>query len=71
MKTNIGGPSLYSWQSGDEVDKHLVPHALLSYLVDFIYGGIPKNEQQNSIWHNHILVDTQERGNVGPTLQMQ
>lgn len=62
MKADIGCPSFHSWQSGDEVDKHLASCALLSYLVDFIYGWIPKNEQQNLIWQNYTMVHTQQRG---------
>ena len=71
MKADIGGPSFHSWQSGDKVDKHPASHALLSYLVDFIYGGIPTSEQQNSIWQYHIVVHAQRRVNTEPTLQMQ
>lgn len=58
MKANIGSPSFHSWQSGDKVDKHLASSALLSYLVDFIYGGIPKGEQKKSVWKKHTLMHT-------------
>lgn len=55
MKANIGSPSFHSWQSGDKVDKHPALCILLSYLVDFIDGRIPKSEQQNSIWQKHTV----------------
>lgn len=38
MKADIGSPSFHSRKSGDKVDKHLARHAVLCYLVDFIYG---------------------------------
>lgn len=71
MKANVRSPSFHSWQSGDEVHKHLSTCVLLGYLIDFINRRIPGNEQQKLIWQNHPVAKSPRKGSVGPTLQMQ
>lgn len=48
METNIRSPSFHSWQSCDEVDKHLHFSVLSGYLVYFVNRRIPEKRDEKA-----------------------